>query len=187
MTEQPRLFTERLHLRPFVLDDGPDVKQLAGDRAIASTTLLIPHPYEEGIAEDWIGTHHQKYEKGEGVIYAITLLDQEVLIGSIGLGINMEFARAELGYWIGKPFWGDGYATEAAGAVLAYAFDTLNLNRIYATYLVRNPASGRVLQKNGMKFEGCLRQHVKKWGVFEDMNLFSILRAEFDNNTSNID
>jgi ribosomal-protein-alanine N-acetyltransferase len=84
-----------------------------------------------------------------------------------------------MGYWIGKTYWGRGYGTEAARAVLAYGFDTLGLNRIYAHCLTRNPPSARVLRKIGMAPEGRLRQHVKKWDVYEDIDQFGILRKDF--------
>lgn len=177
---QPTLITDRLVLRPFELADGPAVRLLAGHQAIADTTLHIPHPYEEGMAESWIATHQERFENGAGAIFAICLKPDGPLIGAIGLDIEGAHSRAELGYWIGKPYWNRGYCTEAAGAVIAYAFDTLRLNRVQARHFRRNPASGRVMQKIGMIREGCLRQSVQKWGVFEDLEIYSILREEYD-------
>jgi RimJ/RimL family protein N-acetyltransferase len=84
-----------------------------------------------------------------------------------------------MGFWVGVEHWRQGYATEAAEALLRYGFDTLGLNRIYAHHMVRNPASGRVLEKAGMKREGLLRQRVRKWGVFEDVVLLAILREDW--------
>ena len=179
MAEQPELTTERLLLRPFALADAPIVQQLAGDEAIASTTGTIPHPYEDGMAEEWIGTHPKAFEEGEGVVFAITLCEDKTLIGAIGLTIERDHERAELGYWIGKPYWGNGYCTEAARAVVQFGFEDLELNRIYATHFARNPASGRVMAKTGMTREGCRRQHFQKWGVLEDLITYAILRSEF--------
>ena len=176
MTERPTLLTDRLFLRPFTLADAPDVQRLAGDRDIASSTLNIPHPYEDGMAEQWIGTHQEKFDRRELVNFAITRRQDGALIGTIGLGIDQKHEHAELGYWIGKPYWGNGYCTEAAETVLHYGFTVLGLNRIYARYMTRNPASGRVMEKVGMRDEECLRQHVKKWGVFEDLNVYAILQ-----------
>jgi len=155
------------------------VQLLAGDRAIAATTALIPHPYEDGMAEQWIGTHQERFEKGEGVEFAIALKTNRELVGAIGLGLHWKDEYAILGYWIGKPYWSNGYCTEAARAVLQYAFDELRLNRVYAHHLRHNPASGRVMQKIGMLHEGRLRQHVKKWGEFLDVEVYGILRSEF--------
>ena len=98
------LTTERLVLRPFTLADAPEVQRLAGDRDVASTTLRIPHPYKEGMAEEWIGTHAEKYASGKGLSLAITLRSPGTLVGAVGLEICKEHSRAELGYWIGKPY-----------------------------------------------------------------------------------
>ncbi len=178
MDRQPELLTERLLLRPFTLADAPEVQHLAGDQAIASTTLNIPHPYEDGMAEEWISTHQERFERGELADFAIVRREDSALIGAIGLAMHPEHESAELGYWVGKPYWGQGYCTEAAKAVLEYGFNVLRLNRIYAHYMARNPASGRVMEKIGMKYEGHLRQHVRKWGEFEDLKLYSILKHE---------
>jgi RimJ/RimL family protein N-acetyltransferase len=177
----PKIETNRLHLRSFSLDDAHDVKQLAGERDIAAFVLPIPHPYELPMAEEWIGQQEERYQRGEEVTYAITLTSGP-LIGSISLRVNREHEHAELGYWIGKPYWGHGYATEAAKACIQYGFLVLNLNRIYARHMKRNSGSGRVMEKVGMKYEGCLRQHIKKWGKFEDIVVYSILKNECPSN-----
>jgi len=181
MKQQPTLQTNRLILRPFEMTDAKEVQRLAGDRSIADTTLEIPHPYEDGIAEKWISTHQAKFEAGEMAHFAIILRETNGLIGAIGLTIVPRFERAESGYWIGKLYWGNGYCTEAARAVLEYGFTTLKLNRIHAHHFKRNPASGRALEKLGMLREGFARQHVKKWDIFEDIELYGILREEWQN------
>lgn len=179
MAEQPCLLTERLLLRPFALADAPDVQRLAGEREISAYITTIPHPYPDGLAEQWIGTHREDFEQGKGATWAVTLRDGGTLIGAIGLTIHREDERAEMGYWIGRPCWGQGYCTEAARAVLHYGFTALGLNRIYAMHMRPNVASGRVMQKVGMRYEGRLRQHVLKWGVFEDLEVYSILKDEY--------
>lgn len=179
MTEQPTLNTERLVLRPFTLADAVDVQRLAGDKAIASTTMNIPHPYEDGMAEEWIGTHQEEFDGGKSVTFAIVRAQDDALIGAISLVIGRQHRHAELGYWVGKPYWGNGYCTEAAREVLDYGFQVLDLHRIYARHLARNPASGRVMIKIGMQYEGCMRQHVLKWDAFEDLKIYGILRSEY--------
>jgi RimJ/RimL family protein N-acetyltransferase len=179
MQEQPTLETERLFLRPFVESDGPQVQQLAGDRDIASTTLNLPHPYEDGVAEKWISGHQRKFENGEEATFAIVTQNENQLVGAVSLRIIPEHEKAELGYWIGKAYWNNGYCTEAARAILRYGFGTLKLNKIYANHYTRNPASGRVMQKIGMSQEGTLRQDIKKWDKFEDLEVYGILRNQF--------
>lgn len=175
----PTITTERLVLRPFTLDDAPEVQKLAGAREIADTTLNIPHPYPEGAAEKWISTHHDEYQKGGSVSWAVTLKDPRGLIGCISLCVDGKNERAELGYWIARQYWGQGYCTEAARAVLNYGFEHAKLNKISAFYLSRNPASGKVMAKIGMKKEGGMRQHIKKWDKFEDIIHYAILVAEY--------
>ena len=179
MAEQPTLETERLILRPFTVEDAPDVQRLAGDFEVASTTLNVPHPYEDGMAEAWISGHQPGYEEGRLVSFATVRRDDAVLLGVISIGLEPRFDSGELGYWIGRPYWNRGYCTDGVRRVLQYGFDELALNRIHARHLTRNPASGRVMEKVGMKYEGCLRQHVKRWDRYEDLAAYGILRSEF--------
>lgn len=176
MKEIPILETERLILRPFGNADAADVMRLAGDRAIADTTMNIPHPYKEGMAEEWISTHQEVFGKDQGVTFAITRKLDGALVGAIGLMGMVKGHQAELGYWIGKPYWKQGYCTEAGRILLRYAFSDLGLMRVHACHLTRNPASGRVMQKLGMLKEGCRRQHVKKWDKLEDIELYGVLK-----------
>lgn len=174
----PVLSTPRLRLRPFTLEDAPAVRRFAGDRGVAEMTLSIPHPYPEGAAEAWILSRPGDFERREHLTLAITAADSGELIGAIGLILALEHERAELGYWIGRPHWGRGYATEAAAALVAYGFDVLGLARIHAAHFSDNPASGRVLQKVGMAHEGRQRRHILKWGERRDLELYGMLREE---------
>jgi len=175
-----KLETGRLILRPLVIEDAPVVARLAGRREIADTTLSIPHPYSEQQAREWIAMRSGQGKPGKEVVFALTLKPDGKLIGAMGLGdIGAEHCHAEMGFWIGVDCWGKGFATEAARAVIRFGFEELKLNRIYAHYMVRNPASGRVLDKVGMRREGLLRQRMRKWGVFEDVVLMAILRDDW--------
>jgi ribosomal-protein-alanine N-acetyltransferase len=99
-------------------------------------------------------------------------------VGAVGLILAPAHDRAELGYWIGAPYWGRGYATEASRAVVRWGFEGLGLRRIHASHFPRNPASGRVLEKLGMRHEGTLRQHVKKWDEYLDLESYGLLADE---------
>jgi RimJ/RimL family protein N-acetyltransferase len=128
-------------------------------------------------AKRWI----QQQDNSKSLTWAITQKNNEELVGAIGLmNYEKEYQHAEMGYWIGKPFWGEGIATEAAETVLNYGFDSLKLNRIHAHHFSRNSSSGRVLTKIGMRHEGTLRQHVVKWDKFEDIELYGILKSDFE-------
>jgi len=179
---RPTITTERLVLRPFVLADAPAVQRLAGDREIAANTLLIPHPYPEGAAEEWIKGHD---EQSPNLIFAITMRGDALssageAMGAIGLHIEQKHRRAEIGYWLGVPYWGHGYVTEAARAVVDYAFADIGVNRVFACHFTRNPASGRVLLKVGMQHEGTMRQHIVKWDEPIDIDYYGIVRDDWE-------
>lgn len=174
---QPTLETERLVLRGFRMSDVDAVQALANDVDIARNTLNIPHPYGHDEVAEWIRSHPGQLEKRQAVTYAVTAAVEGV-VGAVGLVLEPEHERAELGYWIGRPYWGRGYATEAARSVVAWGFRALSLHRIHASHFPRNPASGQVLRKLGMRHEGTLRQHVRKWGEFVDLERYGLLRSD---------
>lgn len=179
MPQRPTLSTARLVLRPFSPSDAADVQRLAGDDRVAATTLNVPHPYEDGMAEVWISTHQPQFEAGTLRNFAITLAASGELVGAIGLSIDPTTRIAELGYWVGVPYWGNGYCTEAAREVVRHGF-SIGMQRIHAHYMASNVASGRVMEKLGMTREGTLRQHVVKRGARHDMVWFGMLAGEFE-------
>jgi RimJ/RimL family protein N-acetyltransferase len=179
MTSPRELRTARLLLRSFQPEDIPAIVRLAGAKQIAATTLLIPHPYAEEDARNFLANANEDFTEGLSVVFAVSILPERELCGAVGLHIAGLHRRAELGYWIGVPFWGKGFATEAAGAAVAYGFETLQLRRIYAHHFAENIASQRVLEKIGMRHEGCSGQHVQKWGKFIDVENYGILAEEF--------
>jgi len=179
MTVPCELRTARLLLRPHRQEDIPAIVQLAGAREIAATTLGIPHPYIDEDARKFLAKSEDDFHAGRSVSFAICKLPGGELCGGAGLDISETHQRAELGYWIAVPFWGMGYATEAARAVVEFGFATLGLHRIHAHYFAENKASGRVLEKIGMRHEGRLRNHFRKWNRFIDVENCGMLAEEF--------
>jgi [ribosomal protein S5]-alanine N-acetyltransferase len=180
MPSFPQLRTERLLLRAFKPSDGPRVEQLAGAREVASTTLTIPHPYPTGAGASWIATHAEAWARTSSVAMAICRAgDDDDPIGAISLAVNRAHRHGELGYWVGVPWWGAGYATEAARALTEYGFSELELHRIQGRHFTRNSASGRVLQKLGMQLEGIQRGAFLRWGRFEDVAVYAILGGDW--------
>lgn len=173
----PTLETGRLILRPFTLADAPAVQALAGAAEVARTTLNIPHPYPDGAAEAWIGSHADNAAAGRSYVWAVVRRAGGVLMGSISLGVEARHRRAEMGYWLGLPYWNQGYMTEAARRILAFGFDELGLQRIQATCFPHNVASARVMEKAGLIYEGLLRRYVLKGDQFEDVLIYARLRA----------
>ena len=146
---------------------------------MASTTLSIEHPYKHAMAEKWIRSSQRKIAAGTLVTFAITLLTDGSFVGAILLHPDHAGKQGELSYWIGKPHWNQGYATEAVEGVLNHAFRTLKFDRIYAAHFTRNPSSGRVMQKAGMHYEGSQLGPTVKWGVVENLELYGVTWEQF--------
>jgi RimJ/RimL family protein N-acetyltransferase len=172
------LHTPRLLLRPFALTDAPALYTLINRWEIAYNTLNIPHPYPQGLAENYILATNDKWMTAENLAFAV--LCDATLVGCVNLSVRHSQSRAELGYWIGVPYWGQGYATEAAGRLMQFGFEKMKLHRVYATCFSRNIASAKVLQKIGMRYEGTLRGHYHRWNEYLDAEYYGILRDEFD-------
>ena len=175
MIARPTLETARLKLRPYSEADIAELLPLIGTREVAATTLRIAHPYTEQDAR----TFFALAQDPEKIWLAITLRSDGRLIGGIGLRLERQHDRGELGYWLGVQYWGQGYATEAAREMLRYGFEELGLHRIFASHFKHNPASGGILKKLGMRYEGCQREHLRKWDQFVDSELYGILRQEW--------
>jgi RimJ/RimL family protein N-acetyltransferase len=179
LTAPRELRTARLLLRSLESDDVPALVRLAGAREIAVTTLNIPHPYTEYDGHSYLSKTSEDCRTGRCVSFAISILPGRELCGGVGLNIVDSHRHAELGYWIGVPFWRRGFATEAARATVAFGFETLRLHRIYAHHFAGNAASKRVLEKIGMRHEGRSRQHILKWDRFIDVENYGLLAEEF--------
>jgi RimJ/RimL family protein N-acetyltransferase len=144
----PVLETKRLAMRAPRLKDAKTVATLANDRRIAENVARISHPYKVSDAESFIDSANKA---GGEAVFLITLRD-ETVIGACGLVIQEQ--TPELGYWLGVPYWGKGYATEALHAVIDYAFTDLSYEALQAGARVTNPASRRVLEKCGFQWTG---------------------------------
>ncbi|HEY80869.1 MAG TPA: N-acetyltransferase [Anaerolineae bacterium] len=180
MMRQPTLETSRLILRPFREADIPDIVALLQERDIHRMITDIPYPYSEQNAREWLAHQQKSREEGTEYTFAVMRKEDQQLLGAIKIRPDMRHRKAEVGYWIGKPYWGRGYATETLKAILRFGFETLALNRVYATHFAENPASGRVMQKAGMTYEGAMRQAIYKNGHFRDSLIYAILREEWE-------
>ena len=150
--DSPVLLTQRLVLRPPHIDDISDLAAIANDRRIAEMTSRMPHPYGMNDArkflEGCVGGQH------EGYIYAMTLAETGQLIGFCGLEKRQRSGGFEIGFWLGADYWGAGYATEAATALVDQAFRSTPAERIHAVCRTVNPQSRNVIRKSGFSFTG---------------------------------
>ncbi|AFY92282.1 GNAT family N-acetyltransferase [Chamaesiphon minutus] len=180
MLDRSILETTRLILRPLSLADVPSLQSVSGVRKIADTMISIPHPYPDGEAERYIQRQISELEAGHAFTFAIDRQPDREFSGIIEIrDIDREHAQAELSFWLATELWGRGYMSEAIQPIIRFGFETLDLNRLYAYHMVRNPGSGKVLAKNGFTQEGVLRQRVYKWGVFEDVKIWAMLRQDW--------
>ncbi len=182
--DQPTIETSRLRLRPYTLDDAAAVQRFVSDREVAATTLSIPHPYPENGAIEWLRSITGKWGDGSGAVFAITLKATDEIVGTIDLRINRDHQHAELGYLIARTHWGRGYVTEASVALLKFGFEKLELRRIFAHHMTVNPASGAVMRKIGMRYEGTMRGHILKWSEVRDVAFYGISREDWLNDSS---
>jgi RimJ/RimL family protein N-acetyltransferase len=180
MIEQAVLETLRLSLRPLELSDALDIQNAANKREIADTMISLPHPYPEGEAERYISRKQKERDAGSSVTFLIEKKAEKVFCGLIEMrDIDHEHSQGELSFWLAINEWGQGYMSEVIPVIVRYGFEVLRLNRLYAYHMLRNPTTGRVLEKNGFKQEGLLRQRVQKWDQFEDVLLLAILRQDW--------
>jgi len=175
-----KIETERLILRRFTIDDADSMfNNWASDNDICKYMRWTRHENKEETMNkisSWVDSYNNKsfYQ------WAVTLKENDEPIGAIGLFVVNEFDLCgDVGYCVGKKYWGQGIATEALKALLKYAFEVIGFNRIETYHSIKNPASGRVMEKCGMTFEGLARQKYKSVQGFEDSNMYSILREDF--------
>lgn len=170
---QPILTTDRLILRSFNSNDAETVRKLAGNHNVAKQTLNIPHPYEQGVAEAWIETHHMNWEQKGLINCAVVSKNSNELLGTVNFVRNDE-KSVELGYWMGEPYWGMGYCTEAVNELVRFAFEELDKNSVVARHLSTNPASGAVMLKAGLRYKKTEEQ-LGRYGQPVSLKVYEIL------------
>ena len=169
---------ERIILRPLQKEDAGSLFNHANDLDIARYTLL-PHPYTLKTALDFINITKKNREKKKAFEFGIELMETEKIIGMISLmNIDEKNKNAEIGYWLGKKYWGKGIMREAVKLILQFGFKKLKLERIYAKVLHPNVASAKLLEKSGLRYEGRLRRATLRRGRWYDDLCFGILKTE---------
>jgi ribosomal-protein-alanine N-acetyltransferase len=173
--------TKRLLLAPIAPSDHSELAIIAAAREIADTTISVPHPMTHAVARDWVEAQCESTRRGDSAVFTVRRSIEQPPLGLVSLrDIDRDHACAELSFWLAKVAQGHGFAVEAAGALVRYGFKTLKLHRVEAYQMMRNSASAHVLARIGFRFEGTLRERVTKWGLREDVNLWSRLRGDPD-------
>lgn len=151
-TDCPVLLSPRLVLRAPHVEDIDALTHLANNAKIATMVSRMPHPYTKNDANDFV----RRAKDGEigKCVYAITRMDTGEFMGCCGIETTADESTVEIGYWLGEPYWNEGYATEAAHALIDMAFRTRDISFIDGRCRVTNTASRRVLQKCGFQFQG---------------------------------
>lgn len=178
------LYPPMVRLEPISLAHAGDVQALASDPQIAATSN-VPHPYPPDGAVAWIRYTLAQRELGLEANFAIlrpaTARERERLVGVCGvLNITAAPRRGELGYWIGVPYWNRGYASSAARELVRTMFEEYEIDELYSSCLVRNPASFRVLAKTGFRHVGYGSHPDTKWGPHERFARFELTRGEWE-------
>lgn len=178
--EIPALNTKRLYLRKLQVGDLLGLVELCNNEAISKQTYNLPFPYTLEFAKNRLLFIEDGFQQRSRIVWLITELQSGGILGEMGLHFQNSETTAELGYWIGEPFWNKGIATEALMAVLEFGFQQLGLHKIYATHFGDNPASGKVMVKCGMNYEGRLREHVFARGSYKDLVQYGLLKSEWE-------
>lgn len=179
----PVLHTERLRLRPFTDADADSLFALHSSSHVLRYWDSPPWT-DPARAQRFLANCRTLEDEGTGARVAIDRVSDGAFVGWCGLsGWNPEYRSASLGYVLGDAMWGHGYATEAAHALLRWAFDTLDLNRVQAEADTRNEASARVLEKLGFVREGTLREDCVVNGVVSDSWVYGLLKREWQPST----
>ncbi|WP_078380652.1 GNAT family N-acetyltransferase [Sutcliffiella halmapala] len=176
--EKLMITTERLVLRLFQTTDAAAVAKLCNNYNLYKNTLYLAYPYSLNDALSWMEHHYDNFIADKNYELAITDKESGELFGAIVLSNNKHFNHGEIAYWIGESYWGKGYATEAAEAIIQFAFEEKKLHKVFARYFPTNPASGKVMEKLGMKKEGILKEHVIKDRKYLDLVLYGIINEK---------
>ena len=141
----------------------------------------IASPFTDNDAEEWLKGLESKFLNQKPSVLAIRRSIDNKLIGSIGIYHSEPSSTqvAEIGYWLAKPYWGQGIISQAIQVFIKYSFEELNVLRIFAKVFDKNISSWRVLEKAGFKLEGIQRQHVYREGVFLDDRLYGLLKSDW--------
>lgn len=171
---------KRILLRTPKASDARDIQKRVNDRDVSKYLAVVPYPYSMHDALEFIKNCNNRKDKKTHYSLGIIEREEKELIGVISLRkIDFKNRRAEIGYWIGKDHWRQGYGSEALDTILKYAFNDLKLNKIYAQVIAPNKPSYKLLEKKGFKREGIFKKQEKKGNKFLDVYAYGLLKEDY--------
>jgi ribosomal-protein-alanine N-acetyltransferase len=168
--------SKKFVLRHVRSSDAQSIVEHINNRKIFRNTLHIPYPYAVTDARAWLRRTLSMYRKQRPVNFNLAIVVNDIMIGSVGLN-HIEYGhKAEIGYWLAEPYWGQGIMSEAVGTITAYGFKHFKLKRIYAYVFLYNRPSHQVLKKNGFQVEGILQKNIKKGSLLLDEYVLALIK-----------
>jgi len=164
---------KRFILRRLKMSDAESIVKYANDKLVAKNLARLPHPYTIGDARAWLKKKQNQYKQKNPTEFVFAIEIENEAVGSIGFNNITVGHKAEMGYWIGRKYWGKGLMTEVVKNASRYAFKVFKLRRLQTYTYPSNKASKRVLEKNNFKFEGVLKKGIRKEDMFFDAHIFA--------------
>lgn len=174
-----QLHTDRLILKPYTSSQAGKVSELAGGREVTATTF-VPHPYTLEHASEWIELHKHWIQEKKAFPLAMMKKDTKELVGTMTLRVDLKHHKGELAYWVGNPYWKQGFATEAAQKIIEFGFNEIQLQRIWSAAMTENPASVKVMQKAGLSYEGTLKKDIYHWNEYKDIDVYGLIKEDYE-------
>ena len=173
---QSMLESKRIRIRKLQLADAPSIYRGIRHKAVARWMPTVPHPYPKNAAAAFILRSRREWKAGKAYHFGIAFRETDEVIGGIGLNnVERKSRGAELGYWLGQRWWGRGIAAEAVRLALSFGFNQLKLHRVWARVIEGNKRSVRILEKAGFRYQGTLRESVRKGKAWCHELRFSLL------------
>lgn len=177
----PTLETERIILRKISVDDADDMYEYSKEYGVTKYLTWSPHA-DKGVTLDYLIYLQDRYKTGDFFDWAVVCKDTDKMIGTCGFTrFHFKDNGAEIGYVLNPNYYGKGIATEVVGRVVRFGFENLRLERIEGRFMIENEASRRVMEKNGMIFEGVRRNGMLIKGQYRNIGICSILKEDFFN------
>lgn len=171
---------DRINLRPFKPSDAKTLQRYANDPKVSRYLPLMPYPYSLDNARSWIKQSRQAARDNRSYAFAIEHVERNEIVGGVSLEeVRCQDRAAGIGYWLARPFWGEGLMTEAVRLVLEFSFSHLKLHRVYAQAHDKNVGSWKVMEKLGFVREGTLRKASRIGRRWCDVYTYGLLRPEF--------